>query len=86
MEACGEKLAFSGLRTGDGMADPAEIAEAILWLASKKASFVTGTVLAVDGGASSNAQSYNKKQTPSLNDLKTGSATHESHLVKKAGS
>jgi len=32
------------------MADPAEIAKAILWLASPKASFVTGETLFVDGG------------------------------------
>lgn len=32
-------------------ADPAEIAEAALWLLSDRASYVTGTVLRVDGGA-----------------------------------
>ena len=32
------------------LAEPEEIAEAILWLASDKASFVTGQALAVDGG------------------------------------
>lgn len=32
------------------MAEPAEIAKAILWLASPKASFVTGETLFVDGG------------------------------------
>ena len=32
------------------MAEPAEIASAILWLASPKASFVTGETLFVDGG------------------------------------
>ncbi|VVT46933.1 3-oxoacyl-[acyl-carrier protein] reductase (EC [Kosakonia radicincitans] len=32
------------------VAQPKEIAEAIIWLASPKASFVTGTVLMADGG------------------------------------
>ncbi|MFF0311247.1 SDR family oxidoreductase [Streptosporangium sp. NPDC004379] len=32
-------------------ADPAEIAEAAAWLLSDRSSFVTGTVLRVDGGA-----------------------------------
>ncbi|PLP96724.1 SDR family oxidoreductase [Cupriavidus pauculus] len=34
------------------MGKPEEIAEAVLWLASDRASFATGSVLAVDGGAS----------------------------------
>jgi NAD(P)-dependent dehydrogenase (short-subunit alcohol dehydrogenase family) len=34
------------------LATPEEIAEAIVWLASPSASYVTGTALAVDGGAS----------------------------------
>jgi|TARA_B110000483_G_scaffold127091_1_gene152577 NAD(P)-dependent dehydrogenase (short-subunit alcohol dehydrogenase family) len=35
------------------MGEPEEIAEAILWLASEKSSYVTGHALAVDGGATS---------------------------------
>ena len=34
------------------LADPAEIAESIVWLASPASSYVTGHALAVDGGAS----------------------------------
>ena len=33
-------------------ADPAEVARAIVWLASDDASFITGQTLAVDGGVS----------------------------------
>ena len=33
-------------------AKPEEIAETVLWLASNRSSFVTGQVIAVDGGAS----------------------------------
>lgn len=32
------------------MGRPEEVAEAVLWLCSEKASFVTGTALDVDGG------------------------------------
>jgi NAD(P)-dependent dehydrogenase (short-subunit alcohol dehydrogenase family) len=32
------------------MADPVEIAQAALWLCSDRASFATGSALAVDGG------------------------------------
>ena len=42
-----------------------EIAEAVIFLASDKASFITGTILSVDGGATSNAQSYNPALSPS---------------------
>ncbi|MEN3540439.1 glucose 1-dehydrogenase [Microbispora sp. ZYX-F-249] len=41
-------IAQTPLRRG---ADPAEIAEAAAWLLSDRSSFVTGTVLCVDGGA-----------------------------------
>lgn len=33
------------------MGEPSEIAEAVVWLASEKSSYVTGQALAVDGGA-----------------------------------
>lgn len=42
-----------------------EVAEAVLWLSSEKSSFVLGTVLSIDGGATSNAQSYDPELSPS---------------------
>lgn len=44
---------------------PEEVAEAVVWLASEKSSFVTGTTLSIDGGATSNAQSYRPELSPS---------------------
>ena len=44
---------------------PEEVAEAVVWLSSDRASFITGTVLSVDGGATSNAQSYDPSLSPS---------------------
>lgn len=41
---------ISGLHAMKRMGRPSEIAEAIIWLCSDKASFVTGTTLFVDGG------------------------------------
>jgi NAD(P)-dependent dehydrogenase (short-subunit alcohol dehydrogenase family) len=35
------------------MAEPEEMAEAVIWLCSDAASFVTGTVMPVDGGMTS---------------------------------
>lgn len=37
------------------VAQPVEVAHAILWLASDDASFATGSLLVVDGGASANS-------------------------------
>jgi NAD(P)-dependent dehydrogenase (short-subunit alcohol dehydrogenase family) len=42
-----------------------EVAEAVVWLTSGKASFITGAVLSIDGGATSNAQSYHPSRSPS---------------------
>jgi NAD(P)-dependent dehydrogenase (short-subunit alcohol dehydrogenase family) len=43
---------------------PEEVAEAVVWLASDKSSFVVGTVLSIDGGATANAESYNPELSP----------------------
>jgi NAD(P)-dependent dehydrogenase (short-subunit alcohol dehydrogenase family) len=39
-----------GLHPMDRFSDPCEIADAIVWLCSPEASYVTGTALPVDGG------------------------------------
>lgn len=44
---------------------PEEVAECVIFLASDKAAFVTGTTLSIDGGATSNAQSYDPALSPS---------------------
>jgi NAD(P)-dependent dehydrogenase (short-subunit alcohol dehydrogenase family) len=44
---------------------PEEVAEAVLWLTSDKSSFVLGSVLVIDGGATSNATSYDPSSSPS---------------------
>lgn len=44
---------------------PEEVAEAVVWLSCDRASFVTGIVMPVDGGATANAQSYDPNLTPS---------------------
>jgi NAD(P)-dependent dehydrogenase (short-subunit alcohol dehydrogenase family) len=43
---------------------PEEVAEAVVWLSSDRASFITGIALSVDGGATSNAQSYDPRLSP----------------------
>lgn len=45
-----------------GTAD--EVADAVLWLASPRSSFVIGAILSIDGGATSNAQSYSIENSP----------------------
>jgi hypothetical protein len=42
--------AGSPLQPVNRMGSPTEVAEAVTWLASPQASFVTGTILNVDGG------------------------------------
>lgn len=44
---------------------PEEVAEAVIFLSSDKAAFIIGTTLSIDGGATSNAQSYNPNLSPS---------------------
>lgn len=44
---------------------PEEVAQAVIFLASDNASFITGAILSIDGGATSNAQSYNPALSPS---------------------
>jgi NAD(P)-dependent dehydrogenase (short-subunit alcohol dehydrogenase family) len=42
--------ALEGMHALGRLGDPSEVAELVLWLASDKASFVTGAYYAVDGG------------------------------------
>ncbi|MGN7135253.1 glucose 1-dehydrogenase [Rhodococcoides corynebacterioides] len=53
---------------------PEEVAEAVVWLASDKSSFVLGTVLSVDGGATSNAQSYDPELSPGRQPVDPGNS------------
>ncbi|MEX5261547.1 SDR family NAD(P)-dependent oxidoreductase [Kocuria sp. CPCC 205263] len=46
------------------LADPSEVAHTVVFLASEKASFITGTIISIDGGATSNAQSYDPVNSP----------------------
>jgi NAD(P)-dependent dehydrogenase (short-subunit alcohol dehydrogenase family) len=39
-----------GLHPIGRLGEPEEVAELVLWLSSSKASFVTGTYFAIDGG------------------------------------
>jgi NAD(P)-dependent dehydrogenase (short-subunit alcohol dehydrogenase family) len=44
---------------------PEEVADLVLFLMSDKASFITGTTVSIDGGATSNVQSYSPIMSPS---------------------
>lgn len=46
------------------MGRPEEVAEAVVWLSSERSSFITGITLPIDGGATSNAQSYHPGTSP----------------------
>ncbi|WP_336855503.1 glucose 1-dehydrogenase [Sinomonas albida] len=43
---------------------PEEIANAVIWLSSHKASFITGITLPIDGGATASAQSFDPNLSP----------------------
>ncbi|MCD2422546.1 SDR family oxidoreductase [Niabella pedocola] len=46
-----------------------EMANAVCWLASEEASFITGTVLTIDGGLSKNFNAYSLKQQLKPNEF-----------------
>ena len=45
-----ETAGTTGLRPMQRLAQPSEMAEMVIWACSDKASYLTGAVLAVDGG------------------------------------
>ncbi len=47
------------------MGTPEEVAELVLFLSSSKSSFMLGSIVSIDGGAASNAQSYSSETSPS---------------------
>ncbi|MBO9592672.1 MAG: SDR family oxidoreductase [Niabella sp.] len=50
-------------------AQAGEIANAVCWLASEEASFITGTVVTIDGGLSKNFNTYSLKQRLKPNEF-----------------
>jgi NAD(P)-dependent dehydrogenase (short-subunit alcohol dehydrogenase family) len=46
------------------MGTPEEVAEVVLFLSSDKSSFMLGSIVSIDGGATSNAQSYAPNTSP----------------------
>lgn len=46
------------------MGTPEEVAELVVFLSSDKASFILGSIISIDGGAASNAQSYGPETSP----------------------
>jgi len=46
------------------LGDPREVAQGVVWLSSDRTSFITGITLSIDGGATSNAQSYDPANSP----------------------
>lgn len=47
------------------MGTPEEVADLVLFLSSEKSSFMLGNIVSIDGGATSNAQSFNAQTSPS---------------------
>ena len=48
---------------------PGEVAEAIYWLSSEHASFITGTTLKIDGGLTHNFNAYSVKKIQFPNEF-----------------
>lgn len=46
------------------LGQPDEVGEAVVWLSSDRTKFITGITLPIDGGATSNAQSYDAQTSP----------------------
>lgn len=57
-----------------------EIANAVVWLSSDKASFITGITLPIDGGATASAQSFDPNLSPSVAYVDTPMAANATDL------